>query len=118
MINWNILADAGEVDAIADRSHEKPCVIFKHSTRCSISALARHRLDSQWDLEAELVTPYFLDIFAHRPVSNYVAERFDVFHESPQLLLIHQGECVYETSHLDITVSELKEQLTTLAGEQ
>ena len=57
------------------------------------------------------VESYFLDLIAHRDVSNYIAEAFSVYHESPQILLIQNGECTYETSHLDITVGDLKESL-------
>ncbi len=109
MVNWKSLEHIEEVDAIAERSHHKPCVIFKHSIRCNISYIAKHRLEQKWDFAADELEAYYLDIIEHRPVSNYVAERFAVHHESPQVLFIRNGECTCEASHLDISVDELRE---------
>lgn len=109
MINWKELESVAQTDALVVRSHEVPCVIFKHSNRCNISYIAKHRLEQKWDFAPEEVEVYYLDLIAHRPVSNHVAEYFGVHHESPQLLLIRNGECTYDASHLDISVDELHE---------
>jgi bacillithiol system protein YtxJ len=109
MFSWKALETVGQVEEIAERSHNKPCVIFKHSTRCNISYIAKHRLEQKWDFEETEVESFYLDLIAFRKVSNYVAERFAVHHESPQLLLIRNGECTCETSHLDISVEELRD---------
>lgn len=111
-MNWIPLASVDQIDKIITRSSQVPCVIFKHSTRCSISSMAKFRLEGDWDIAIDDVEPYFLDLIAHRDVSNEVAEKFSVYHESPQILLIKDGECTYDSSHLDITVEELKEGLT------
>ena len=76
--------------------------------------MAKYRLESDWDFSAGEVDPYYLDLVAYRDVSGEVAERFAVHHESPQILLIKDGECVLDASHLDITVEEIKEVLTEL----
>jgi bacillithiol system protein YtxJ len=110
-MNWHPLTTPGQLEAIRERSHTVPCLIFKHSTTCNISALAKYRLDSDWDFAADELEPYYLDLLKLRPLSNQIAEEFEVYHESPQVLLILNGECVYDASHLDITVSELHEQL-------
>jgi bacillithiol system protein YtxJ len=110
---WNKITSVQEVDALIARSHEVPCVIFKHSTRCNISAIAQMRLEDDWDFPADALEPYYLDLIAYRPVSQYIAEVFSVHHESPQVLLIGQGECTYDAAHLDITVAELQEALAT-----
>ena len=110
-MNWNSLTSAYELNQIIERSHQVPCLIFKHSTRCSISFMAKHRLEEKWDFDATKLEPYYLDLFSYRNVSNEVAERFQVFHESPQILLIKDGECVHDASHLDISVEEIKEVL-------
>lgn len=115
MIHWKALQSIAEVDALAQRSASVPCVIFKHSTRCNISYIAKHRLEQKWDFPEQEVEAYYLDLLAFRPVSNYVAERFAVPHESPQLLLICQGECVAESSHLEISVEELRDCLQQCA---
>ncbi|MEM6963589.1 MAG: bacillithiol system redox-active protein YtxJ [Bacteroidota bacterium] len=111
-MNWIPLESIEQIDKIVARSNQVPCVIFKHSTRCSISSMAKFRLEEDWDIATNEVEPYFLDLIAHRAVSDEVAEAFSVYHESPQILLIKDGECTYESSHLDITVEELKEGLT------
>lgn len=109
MIKWSSLASVAEVHELVERSHKQPCLIFKHSTRCSISSMAKHRLEGSWDFKAEELEPYFLDLIANRDVSNFVAKHFEVYHESPQILLIRDGECTYDASHLDISVAEIHE---------
>ncbi len=108
-MNWHPLTKVSQLDEIIERSKEVPCAIFKHSTRCSISSMAKYRLEGDWDFETTALEPYFLDLITYREVSNAVAEKFSVYHESPQILLIKDGECTYDASHLDITVDELKE---------
>lgn len=58
---------------------------------------------------------YYLDLLAHRNISNYIAHHYSVHHESPQVLLIRNGECFYDSSHLDITSEELSEQIFSVA---
>ncbi|PHN08440.1 bacillithiol system redox-active protein YtxJ [Flavilitoribacter nigricans] len=111
MINWIPFNSVEQIHEIQERSKEVPCLIFKHSTSCSISALAKHRLENYWDLDDTQVEVYFLDLLRHRPISNQIAEDYGVWHESPQILLIRDGKCVYHSSHLDITVHNIKEHL-------
>ncbi len=85
--------------------------IFKHSTRCSISMMARKRFEFDGSAIPEGTPLYFLDLIAHREVSNAIADLFQVHHESPQLLLIKDGECIYETSHGEISAEEMAEQI-------
>lgn len=100
-----------ELDDIARESYAAPCLIFKHSTRCNISSIAKYRIEDDWYLTPESVRMYYLDLIRYRSVSNAAAERFAVHHESPQVLLIRNGECVYDESHLGIRVEEIKEAL-------
>lgn len=86
-------------------------VIFKHSTRCSISMMARKRFELDADTLPAAVPFYFLDLIAFREISNAVADTFKVHHESPQLLLIRDGQCIYEASHGEISAEELLEQI-------
>ena len=109
-INWIALEDLGQLNEIITRSEEQPVVIFKHSTRCSVSRMALKQFENEFDLK-EQVTSYFLDLIAFRDVSNEIASRFDVVHQSPQLLLVTNGKCVYNVSHSDIDASELKSQI-------
>jgi len=107
-MNWISLSTAEDINQIKKASFEHPQVIFKHSTRCSISSVAKSRLE-------RADTPvgidfHYLDLIAYRSISNLVAETFDVHHESPQVLLIKNGECVYDESHNGINMSEIEEQ--------
>lgn len=108
---WIPLQSTEAVDDIVTRSFTIPCLIFKHSTRCEISAIAKYRLEDDWAFSEDEVDAYYLDLLNFRPVSQYIADIFSIHHESPQVLLIHKGECVFDTSHLDITVPALKEAL-------
>ena len=107
-MQWIHLTQPEQINQLVTRSQEKPQVIFKHSTRCSISAVALSRL--QKAQQPSDVDFYFLDLIAHRGLSNKVAEVFSVHHESPQVLVIRNGECVYDESHMGISMSEIMEQ--------
>ncbi|HMQ45877.1 MAG TPA: bacillithiol system redox-active protein YtxJ [Saprospiraceae bacterium] len=109
-IIWKFLTDIKQVDELVEQSHQQRSLIFKHSTRCPVSALAKNRLESKWDFGEEEFAPYFLDLIAHRQVSNYIADKFGVAHESPQVLLIHDGACTYHASHLDIEIGRLRHE--------
>ena len=108
-MNWIPLISEDELFAIIEKSKSKPQVIFKHSTRCSISTMAKSRLErSPFPSQADF---YCLDILAHRNISNKIAEEFGIAHESPQILIIKNGACTYDESHLAITMSDLMDQL-------
>lgn len=108
-MNWNDLLTAVQLDEIIHLSHQRPQVIFKHSTRCNISSIAWTRLKKAETLEG--ADFYYLDLLAHRPLSGQIASTLDVEHESPQVLLVKNGKCVYDESHLGITADELQEQI-------
>ncbi len=113
-MNWNPLESIAAVDQLKKDSYDQPIVIFKHSTHCSISGMALSRLERAWnEQEMQRVNVYFLDLIQHRNVSQHVAESFQIVHQSPQLLLIRDGECVYDTSHVGISYQTLKGQLAT-----
>ncbi len=110
MAPWLNLESIDQLDKIVDSSTSKPSIIFKHSTSCPISSIAKLRLDDHWDIKDE-VDLYYLDLIKHRNVSNQIAEKFEIVHESPQLLVIKDGRCVYDVSHMDINVQEVKDGL-------
>ncbi|NRS88878.1 bacillithiol system protein YtxJ [Flavobacterium sp. 7E] len=106
-MDWEPLNHITQLDEIVTLSKEKPVAIFKHSTRCSISRMALKQFENEFDFP-EKVTPYFLDLIAFRDISNDIASRFGVQHQSPQLILIKNGKAVYNTSHSDIDAGALK----------
>lgn len=109
-VNWTELTNVAQLLEVAAISNEKPVVIFKHSTRCSISRMALKQFEREYDLN-ESVDTYFLDLIAHRDISNEIASRFNVYHESPQLILIRNGKAIYNVSHSDIDAVALKEKV-------
>lgn len=109
-VNWTELTDIAQLMEIEAISNAKPVVIFKHSTRCSISRMALKQFEREYDLN-ETVDAYFLDLIANREVSNEIANKFSVYHESPQLILIKNGKAIYDVSHSDIDAVALKEKV-------
>jgi len=106
-VNWIPLTDLGQLHEIITLSETEPVLIFKHSTTCGISRMAMKQFESQFDLNDQVVS-YYLDLLTYRSISNEVAVRFGVEHQSPQLLLIQDGKCVFDTSHGAIDVSDLR----------
>lgn len=111
-MNWTALTDEAQLDAIDALSATRPVLIFKHSTRCSISSAALHRLESAWSADDDrLGALYYLDLIRFRGISNAIADRYGVQHESPQALVIRDGRCVHHASHFGITYPGSKEAL-------
>ena len=106
-INWIPLNYVGQLDEMVAFSNQKPAVIFKHSTRCSVSRFALKQFENEFDLEGQVDT-YFLDLLENRDISNEIASRFQVVHQSPQLVLIKDGKSIYDVSHSEIDALELK----------
>lgn len=107
-MNWILLTSESQLQQLVSASTSKPQVIFKHSTRCSISSMAKSRLER--NAQPEDIDFYFLDLLAYRPLSMKVAEMFNVPHESPQVLLIKKGNCVYDESHSGIRMDDIVEK--------
>ena len=105
-ISWNELTDLGQLNEIIALSNEKPVAIFKHSTRCSVSRMALKQFENEFN-SSDKVTLYFLDLIEYRAISNEIANRFGVTHQSPQLILIKEGKAIYNVSHSDIDAEEL-----------
>jgi bacillithiol system protein YtxJ len=103
-MNWTTIESADQIEAIKEQQDYS--LIFKHSTRCSISMMVKRRFELDWDKLPGNLPLYFLDLIKHRDISNQIATDFQVHHESPQLLLIKNGECVLDLSHGEISVEE------------
>ena len=110
-MNWNNLTELSQLEEIKEASKKTPIVIFKHSTRCSISSMALNRLERSWDIPENSLQPYLLDLITYRNISNTIADIFEVEHQSPQLLLIIDGKATYNTSHMSISLDDLKSHL-------
>jgi bacillithiol system protein YtxJ len=104
-MNWIPLQNETQLEDIREKSAGRPQLIFKHSTRCSASAIVKGRLDRAEKPEA--IDFYYLDLINYRPVSNKVTDLFRIDHESPQVLLIRDGQCIYDESHMGITMADI-----------
>jgi len=111
LVNWVALTDLAQVDEIIEESKSIPVMILKHSTRCSISLMAKNGLDKSWDIEDDKLKTYYLDLLKFRPISNQLAETFNVHHQSPQILLIKDGKCDYSATHSAIETRAIKKNL-------
>lgn len=108
-MNWIPLTELAQLQAI--KASAGYSLIFKHSTRCSISLMAKKKLEFEADVIPDQVAVYYLDLLNYRDISNQIAEIFQVHHQSPQILLIKNGECILEASHDSISASEIAEQI-------
>jgi len=111
-MNWTALNTEKQIEQIKEESRTQPVLIFKHSTRCAISGTALNRLEQTW--KADDVVPikmYYLDLLSYRNVSKQIAELFDVEHESPQVLILKEGNPIYVRSHLSIRFNEIQQLL-------
>jgi len=109
-MKWNNLRSEEDLNKAVEESKINPIVIFKYSSRCSISDRVLDMFQYEWDSvdeENKKITPYFLDLIQYRSLSNEIARRFGVIHESPQVLLVKNGECVYNESHGFIRVDDV-----------
>jgi len=111
MMEWIDLKSLSELDEIDIESRNTIIILFKHSTRCSISDIALSRIRHQPNNLIQNTKIYYLDIFRHREISNEIERKYHVYHESPQVLLIKNGDCFFDCSHLDITWTLITDQI-------
>lgn len=105
------LEDRAQLKEIDNLSGTEPVIILKHSTRCGISAMVWKRLKADWPDVLGSKKLYFLDLIRNRPISNDIADRYKVPHESPQVLVIQNGKCTYSASHNAIDAKNIQEEL-------
>ena len=110
-VNWTPLISSEQLTTLTELSKEKTVVIFKHSTRCSISTMSKSRLDSNWEGTDEEAVMVYLDLIKFRNLSDQVAQDFNVLHESPQILVIKNGVCTYSATHGNINAKLVKAEL-------
>ena len=106
-MHWIPLTESTQLDEAIALSHSKPVAIFKHSTRCSVSRMVQKTLELDWDFKEEELPIYFLDLITYRSISNSIAERLAVHHESPQLIVLRDGKAVYYASHSEIDIDDI-----------
>lgn len=99
VLPWIPLNDVQQLNHIEDKSNTKTQVIFKHSTRCGISRMVINQFVDNYSLSEKDLDLYYLDLLSFREVSNEVGYKFQVVHQSPQLLVIKNGVLVAHDSH-------------------
>lgn len=100
---WQALNSISQLEEITEASKTKTQAIFKHSTRCGISRMVIRNFESSFDSTEDQIDLYYLDLLNHRDVSSEIAAKFQVFHESPQFIVIRNGVMVHHSSHSSIT---------------
>lgn len=99
VVPWIALIAEAQLETIEINSAIKPQVIFKHSTTCGISRMVLNMFNQSYSLTENQMDLYYLDLHSYRAVSNAVAQKFNVQHQSPQLLIIKNGSVVRHSSH-------------------
>lgn len=102
---WKYIESESDLDKAVEESSDKKVAIFKHSTRCFISKTVLKNFEKEVEGADKDVTYYFLDLLEHRGISNKIADRFDVVHQSPQLIVLENGKAIADASHHNISVS-------------
>lgn len=109
-VNWRFIEQSADIEVIKVQSKEKPVIIFKHSTTCPISTTSLDRFERKWNAEAN-ADIFLLNLLQHRDLSKQIAAEFGVEHQSPQVLVIKNGESVYDESHFGISAEKIEELL-------
>jgi bacillithiol system protein YtxJ len=107
---WIQLESIAQLETIVESSNNKPQVIYKHSSTCGISRMVLNMFTESYNMDLD-IDLYFLTIQHHRDVSNRIEDKFEVRHESPQLLVIKKGEVVFHTSHGAISDTDFTKYL-------
>jgi bacillithiol system protein YtxJ len=107
-VPWIQLTQIETLEEITEDSFNQPIAILKHSTSCGISRMVLRQFEKNYNLEPDSIKLYFLDLLSYRDISNKIASRFNVPHESPQLIVIRDGKSIYVASHSEIDVNKLK----------
>ncbi len=110
-MNWVALTEEIQLNDIISISASKPVLIFKHSTGCGISRMALKNFERDFDFSENEIALYFLDLLSYRTLSNAIAEKFGVPHQSPQVLLIKNEDVIYDDSHYSISIEAIKKVL-------
>lgn len=107
-MEWNLLSDIHQLNTIDEESKLIKVLLFKHSTRCSISDTALGRIERKWKEEYKTVLKvYFLDLIANRNLSDTISQHYSIRHQSPQALVISHGKCVFEQTHSEISLEDI-----------
>ena len=107
-INWIPLESIEQLEEIESFSIDNTVLVFKHSTRCGVSSMVKRQFEKSLDENTRQMKLYYLDLISYREISNEIASRFNIRHQSPQLLLLKNGKVIDHASHHSILDVDLK----------
>ncbi len=96
---WIALTSEDQLEEISEKSITRTQMIFKHSTTCGTSRMVLNMFGKGFNFKDNAIDLYYLDLHAHRNISDDIAQKFKIRHQSPQLLVIRNGEVVAHDSH-------------------
>lgn len=111
---WIKLTDENQLEECWNLSHQKPQLIFKHSTRCSISIMALTRFQGSGILDSDVIDSYYLDLLTFRNISNAIETKSGVVHQSPQVIVLNKGEVFLSETHGMINGRAILQEIKTL----
>lgn len=111
---WIKLTDENQLEECWSLSHQKPQLIFKHSTRCSISIMALTRFQGSGILDSDAIDSYYLDLLTFRNISNAIESKSGVVHQSPQVIVLNKGEVFLSETHGMINGRAILQEIKTL----
>src|SRR4029079_8837152 len=114
-MRWKQLTSADEFSRLLQDTFQFPVIIFKHSTRCATSSVALDRINRDRKDEHGEIDFYYLDVIQYRELSRMIADKLNIEHQSPQMLLLKDGKCVYDSSHLFISLDTAVKALVKAA---
>lgn len=110
-MNWKNIEGIEKLNEIINISEKKAVLIFKHSTRCGISRFALRDFERSFDISEEEMEVFYLDLLKYRDISNEIAQRFGIIHQSPQVIVLKNKEAIYNDSHGGISVASIKKAI-------
>jgi|TARA_R110000737_G_scaffold151521_1_gene180804 bacillithiol system protein YtxJ len=106
-VSWKNLSNLKQLDEVLENRSGEKHLLFKHSTRCGVSAMVKKQFENEWPAEQKEIVVWYLDLLNHRDISNAIAEKTGVFHQSPQAIAVINGEVVYDASHSQISARSI-----------
>lgn len=110
-VNWNLLESKSEVDEVLEQSKQRPQLLYKHSNRCGTCMFTKSEIENSSDEILEHAEMHFIDVIRSRGVSDYIAEKLDIRHESPQAILLKNGQVLWHDSHSAIKSNKILSKL-------
>ena len=106
---WKEITSVEEFNEMLNAPTDKAKLFFKHSTRCSISSMALKGFERAWNVSSDDFELYFVDLIAHRDISNAIAAESHIEHQSPQVVVWRNGEVIYNASHHHIDAQKIQQ---------